>query len=103
MSTRSLIQIMKEQEDMKMSYQRRVESLMDRYDMNNIILDQRGEQILSGYLVKESEYVKLNEAIRHMGSDQVLLIESGKFTLCRVYEFLSDVPEHCKVHEISKC
>lgn len=100
MNTKSKIQILAEQADIKYRTLESFLDLMEKYNMNGVVLNSNSYQVTSGYFSKDHVFDTVQEAVQNMGKDDVILFEDNKFIVGKYYKSIIDTPENTKIFEI---
>ena len=105
MNTKSKIQLIKENIEIKENFKNSINGLIDKYNIvDNVFVSKSGKtfEALDGYFVVKNEYETFDEAMNDFTDGLAIRIENNKkFTTGTLYEKLSECPEGSKVLDIN--
>lgn len=104
MNTKSKIQLVIEEDNIKSNFKRSLEHLTESYTIKGNVFTVDGwnpVELSNGYFVEEKEFDNLNDCINEMKTGQAISIQENKFVLGNIKKHLSECENDKKVLDIS--
>lgn len=105
MNTKSKIQLLIEEDNIKSNFKRSLEKIVENYTVkgNVFAIDNRKlpVEVSNGYFVEEKEFDNLSKCINEMSISQAVSIREDKFILGTVKQHLNECENDKKVLDIS--
>lgn len=105
MNTKSKIQLVLEEDNIKSNFKHTLEKLVESYTVKGNVFAVDAKRIpvevSNGYFVEEKEYDNLADCINEMNLSQAVSIQENKFVLGTVKKTLSECEADNKILDIS--